>query len=198
MNTLKNLYSRYKVLKEKGGRLYEFASSIVMAYLLVLVLTNFIIYPVHVDGTSMYPTLRNADYGFSNLLTYRSQGIQRFDVVIIYYDPLGEYLIKRAIGLPGETIQYKNDVLYINNEPVDESYLDTLYAQQYKAIGEPYTADFGPILVKEDEIFVMGDNRLPGGSTDSRIFGPMKIANVKSKDVYILWPLNHFKWVMGK
>jgi len=198
MNILKNLYSRYKVLKEKGGRLYEFASSIVLAYVLVLVLTNFIVYPVHVDGTSMYPTLRNADYGFSNLLTYRSQGIQRFDVVIIYYDPLGEYLIKRAIGLPGETIQYKNDVLYINNQPVDESYLDTLYAQQYKAIGEPYTADFGPILIKEDEIFVMGDNRLPGGSTDSRIFGPMKIANVKSKDVYVLWPLNHFKWVMGK
>ena len=198
MNILKNLYARYKVLKEKGGRLYEFASSIVLAYVLVLVLTNFIVYPVHVDGTSMYPTLRNADYGFSNLLTYRSQGIQRFDVVIVYYDPLGEYLIKRAIGLPGETIQYKNDVLYINNQPVDESYLDTLYAQQYKAIGEPYTADFGPILIKEDEIFVMGDNRLPGGSTDSRIFGPMKIANVKSKDVYVLWPLNHFKWVMGK
>jgi len=198
MNILKNLYARYKVLKEKGGRLYEFASSIVLAYVLVLVLTNFIVYPVHVDGTSMYPTLRNADYGFSNLLTYRSQGIQRFDVVIVYYDPLGEYLIKRAIGLPGETIQYKNDVLYINNQPVDESYLDTLYARQFKAIGEPYTADFGPILVKEDEIFVMGDNRLPGGSTDSRIFGPLKIANVKSKDVYILWPLNHFKWVMGK
>lgn len=198
MNILKNLYARYKVLKEKGGRLYEFASSIVLAYVLVLVLTNFIVYPVHVDGTSMYPTLRNADYGFSNLLTYRSQGIQRFDVVIVYYDPLGEYLIKRAIGLPGETIQYKNDVLYINNQPVDESYLDTLYARQFKAIGEPYTADFGPVLVKEDEIFVMGDNRLPGGSTDSRIFGPLKIANVKSKDVYILWPLNHFKWVMGK
>jgi len=195
MNTFRN---RFKAFKEKNGLFYEFASSIVIAYILVIVLTNFVVYPVHVDGTSMYPTLHNADYGFSNLLSYRSEGLQRFDVVIIYYDPLGEYLIKRVIGLPGETVEYKDDVLLINNAPVDESYLNTLYAQQFKTTGAPFTGDFGPILVKADEVFVMGDNRLPGGSTDSRTFGPLKLTNVKSKDVYIFWPLNHFRWIVGK
>jgi signal peptidase I len=195
MSTLKN---RFKAFKEKYGLFYEFASSIVIAYALVIVLTNFVVYPVHVDGTSMYPTLHNADYGFSNLLSYRSEGLQRFDVVIVFYDPLGEYLIKRVVGLPGETIQYKDDVLLINNQPVDESYLNTLYAQQFKATGAPFTGDFGPILIKQDEVFVMGDNRLPGGSTDSRTFGPLKLTNVKSKDVYIFWPLNHFRWIIGK
>lgn len=196
---MKNLAQRFKAFKERYGLVYEFASSILIAYILVTVMTTYVVYPVHVDGTSMYPTLHNADYGFSNLLSYRSEGLSRFDVVIVYYDPLGEYLIKRVIGLPGETVQYKDGVLLINNEPVDESYLNTLYAQQYvNASGEPFTGNFGPILVKSDEVFVMGDNRLPGGSTDSRTFGPLKITNIKSKDVYIFWPLNHFRWLTGK
>jgi len=199
MNTLRNLNTRYKAFKEKYGLVYEFASSILIAYVLVILMTNFLIYPVSVDGTSMYPTLRDRDYGFSNLLSYRSQSIQRFDVVIIYYAPINEYLIKRVIGLPGDIVEYRNDILYINNEPIRESYLlDTLYAKQYEASGEPYTADFGPILVKEGQVFIMGDNRLPGGSTDSRVFGTLAISNIKSKDVYVLWPLNHFRWITGQ
>jgi signal peptidase I len=198
MNTLKNIFARYKAFRAKRGIVYEFATSIIIAYALVVVMTNYVVYPVHVDGTSMYPTLHNSDYGFSNLITYRSEGVQRFDVVIIYYPPIDEYLIKRIIALPGETIQFKDDVLYINGSPVEEPYLDTLYANQFRATGEPYTGDFGPILVKEGEVFAMGDNRLPGGSTDSRFFGPQKLEHIKSKDIYIFWPLNHFNWITGK
>jgi signal peptidase I len=198
MNTFKNVLEKFKALKTRYGMAYDFITSIIISYILVLLLTSFIVYPIHVDGSSMYPTLSDLDYGFSNLLTYRSEGLERFDVVIIYYAPIDEYLIKRVVGLPGDTVEVKNDILYINGTETDQPFLDSSYRDQWVATGEPYTANFGPILVKANEVFVMGDNRRVGGSTDSRVFGCLPIDNIRSKDVYIFWPLSHFRWLTGQ
>ena len=198
MNPLKKIFQKFKSLKDRYGMAYDFISSILISYILVMVLTNYIVYPIHVDGSSMYPTLSDLDYGFSNLLTYRSEGLDRFDVVIIYYEPIEEYLIKRVIGLPGDIVEVRNDVLYINNKAVEQPFLNSSYQKQWVDSGEPYTANFGPILVKANEVFVMGDNRRVGGSTDSRVFGCLPIDNIKSKDVYIFWPLSHFRWLSGQ
>ena len=100
-------------------------------------------------------------------------------------------------GLPGDLIDYKNDQLYINGEVVPEPFLDTEYAASYRATYGKFTEDFGPVLVGANQIFVMGDNRRPGGSTDSRVFGTLPLENVRSKDVYILWPPSHFTWETG-
>jgi len=198
VNPLKKIFQKFKSLKDRYGMAYDFISSILISYILVMVLTNYIVYPIHVDGSSMYPTLSDLDYGFSNLLTYRSEGLDRFDVVIIYYEPIEEYLIKRVIGLPGDIVEVRNDVLYINNKAVEQPFLNSSYQKQWVDSGEPYTANFGPILVKANEVFVMGDNRRVGGSTDSRVFGCLPIDNIKSKDVYIFWPLSHFRWLSGQ
>ncbi len=197
MRTLTNFKNRFKAFKSKHALAYDFITSILISYILVMLMTNYIVYPIHVDGSSMNPTLFNLDYGFSNLLSYRSEGIARFDVVVVYYEPIDEYLIKRVIGLPGDTVEVKDDQLYINGSVVLEPFLETEYKRQWVATGEPYTANFGPILVKSNQVFVLGDNRRTGGSTDSRIFGPLPISNIRSKDVYIFWPLSHFRWIAG-
>jgi len=198
MSTFSQAKNKINTFKSKHALAYDFLTSIIISYILVMLMTNFIVYPIHVDGSSMNPTLFNLDYGFSNLLSYRSEGITRFDVVVIYYEPIDEYLIKRVIGLPGDTVQVKDDHLYINGEVVPEPFLDTDYKRHWVETGEPYTANFGPILVKANEVFILGDNRRTGGSTDSRVFGCLPIANIRSKDVYIFWPLSHFRWVSGE
>lgn len=197
MNNFRKIKLKLRSLREKSPFGYDLITSLFISYLLVLVMTNYIVYPVHVDGSSMYPTLHDLDYGFSNLLSYRSEGVDHGDLVIIYYAPIKEYLIKRVIGLPGDLIECKNDIVFINGKPIDEPYLNTAYRDQWVATGKPFTADFGPIFVKVDEVFVMGDNRRTGGSTDSRVFGPLKTTLIRSKDVYIFWPLSHFKWLSG-
>ncbi len=197
MNTLNNIKLKIKNFRDKYTLAYDLLTSIIISYILVLILTNFIVYPIHVEGSSMYPTLHDLDYGFSNLLSYRSEGIERGDIIIIYYPPIEDYLIKRAIGLPGDVVECKNDVLYINGQAIDEPYLNTKYRDDWVKSGEPFTANFGPIFVKADEVFVMGDNRRTGGSTDSRIFGPLKMDLIRSKDIYIFYPLSHFRWITG-
>ena len=194
MNQFKKLRRKWR---EEHPFLMDIIESFIVASIVVFVTTTWFLYPVHVEGTSMYPTLHDLDVGFSNLFSYRTEGLQRFDVVIVHYKPMNEYLIKRVIGLPGDLVQVKDDVLYINGEAMEEPFLDTEYANAYRATYGKFTDDFGPFLVPANEIFVMGDNRRPGGSTDSRVFGTLPLENVRSKDVYILWPPSHFIWETG-
>ena len=113
-----------------GHELWDFLKMLLISIVVVFLCTRFLIRPVRVDGDSMYPTLHNNAIGFSNILTYRMQGLKRFDIAIIYVPEKKEYLVKRVIGLPGETI----------------------------ANGS-FTQDFGPVTLADDEYFMLGDNR---------------------------------------
>lgn len=140
---------------------------------------------VRVDGDSMYPTLHNNAIGFSNILTYRMQGLKRFDIAIIYVPEKKEYLVKRVIGLPGETIEYRQDQLLVNGEAVAEDFFDQDYKRSQSANGS-FTQDFGPVTLADDEYFMLGDNR--PYSSDSRWYGPFKKEQIKAKDVVVLFP----------
>ena len=141
-----------------------------------------IIMPVKVDGSSMYPTLHDGDLAF----------IKRFDIVTIDCKQLDNVIIKRVIGLPGEKIVYKNDCLYVNGKYIKENYLNKSHIKDVKSrYNISYFTDDFEISVGENEIFVLGDNRV--NSLDSRELGCFKIEDVLSKKGIILFPFNHMK-----
>jgi signal peptidase I len=167
--------------------IFSFLRDVIISLIIGLLLIHFVIRPVQVEGSSMYPTLQNRAIGVSNLLGYRMDGIKRFDIVIIYEEESDKYLVKRAIGLPGETISFKNGKLYINGEKTAEDFLNSSYKDSYNGV---FTDDMDEITLGEEEYFCMGDNR--PHSTDSRYYGPFKRDRIISKGIMILYPLNQF------
>lgn len=173
--------------------------------------------PVRVDGHSMDPTLADSEY----LLVINKLPIDRFDIVVASETENGKTkeIVKRVIGLPGETIEYKNDVLYIKGKETDEPYLKE-YIQKFKEdklqstysgkgfeengelfrqmaqIAEAFTVDkdgsatFTKKLL-DDEYLLLGDDRIV--SKDSRQVGAFKKDQIKGEAVLRLWPLLPFQ-----
>jgi len=160
------------------------------SFIFIYLMQAFLFKPIHVEGDSMYPTLQNNDMGFTNVISRNIGGIDRFDVVIIYLPQTDKYLVKRVIGLPGETIEYSENKLYVNGVYVEEPFLNQEYIDQFmQGIDGYFTSDFGPITVEEGKYFVLGDNRRK--SSDSRYYGQFSASQIIGKGVLILFPLDH-------
>ena len=142
----------------------------IVIVLVVVLIRTFIITPVRVDGDSMKNTLKNGDI----LLLYKLSSIDRFDIIVLDEEKDNEKIIKRVIGLPGETVAIKKGKIYINDKVIDDEY----------AYGQ--TSDYDKVTLKDDEYFILGDNRLI--SKDSRYFGPIKDNEIKGKIVFRLFP----------
>ena len=149
--------------------LFGWIKSIVGAFVFVIAMRTFIFSPILVEGASMMPTYEDGDRVIVNKIGKKISCIDRFDI-IVFEAPIGENYIKRVIGLPGDHVAYKNDTLYINNEALEEPYLD-LYKEQLIDTGT-LTQDFtledltDDATVPEGYLFVLGDNRRK--SLDSR------------------------------
>ena len=142
----------------------------IVIVVVVVLIRTFIITPVRVDGDSMKNTLKNGDI----LLLYKLSSIDRFDIIVIDEEKDNEKIIKRVIGLPGETVAIKKGKIYINDKVIDDEY----------AYGQ--TSDYNKVTLRDDEYFILGDNRLI--SKDSRYFGPIKDNEIKGKIVFRLFP----------
>lgn len=153
-----------------------------------------ILLPVQVDGKSMYPTLDNNDTAVISALNTDKEGIERFDIVVLKTDKLDKKIVKRVIGLPGETIIYTNDRLYIDGVYFEEKFLDKEYIKEMKEVynTDNFTEDF-EVIVGEDEVFVLGDNRLK--SADSRIYGAFKYNEIIGKRGLVIFPFKNIKWM---
>lgn len=161
---------------------------------IVFVLFTFIVIPVRIQGKSMENTLFNNDIVLINGLGGKIGDIHRFDVVVLDCEELNERIIKRVIGLPGDHIVYKNDELYINGEHIKQSFLDQdfiNYSKQQYSVSF-FTNDF-EARVGENEIFVLGDNRLR--STDSRDLGNFSFDEIVGKEGLVIFPLDDIKWL---
>ncbi|MFZ9139225.1 MAG: signal peptidase I [Bacilli bacterium] len=147
---------------------------------IVLILTgglvifhNFYFTPIKIVGSSMEPTLVNQEFGVMDQNPQTLKNLERFDIVIVKQNPtVDRYLIKRLIGLPGETIALQEDgTLLVNGLIVDQPFLPEVGYQE-RTCSNANAIGCIPLTLDDESYFVMGDNR--GFSTDSRVFGPIQ------------------------
>lgn len=160
----------------------------ILVLLIVISFINFFLFtPVAVRGESMKPSLQDGD----RLIVSKVSEINRFDEIVFDAPDQNKRYIKRVIGLPGDTVDMENDILYINGKSFKEPYLDK---NKSPLPGFTLTGDFslkeltGETKVPKDKLFVLGDNRL--NSKDSRFFGFIPMKSVLGKAVYRIWPIN--------
>ena len=158
---------------------------IVIVLVLAFVVIHFIGQRTQVSGPSMIPALEDKDNLIVDKLSYRFRDPSRFDIVVFpYYYEEETYYIKRIIGLPGETVQLDNGSIYINGEVLQETY------------GKEATQDSGiaenPIVLGDDEYFVMGDNRNESKDSRDPSVGNIKRADIIGRAWVRIWPFSKF------
>lgn len=192
----------------------DFVKVFVISAIVILLFVNFVAHPVRVDGKSMYPTLKDGEFGFTNVGGVLLNGVERGDIVVVTMEENGQktHWVKRVIGLPGETVSCVNDVIYINGKVLDETkYIDPDYRQSFvdeyhffnkvenSDLGDnkrnynpdfkyKSAIDFKETKLGDDEYFVMGDNR--PFSKDSRYVGPVKKSQIFAKKMLVLLPIS--------
>ena len=152
--------------ESKGRSLWELARFAIIAVAIVIPIRIFIAQPFIVSGSSMFPTFKDGQYLVVDEISYRFENPQRGDVIVFRYpnDP-SKFFIKRIIGLPNETVQITgSDVTIINQEHPEGFKLDQPYVENKSNNEMEY-------ILKDNEYFVMGDNR--SASSDSRYWGPV-------------------------
>jgi signal peptidase I len=186
-------------VKGRGYRMVVEWVIILMAVLLCTVLLRtYVVQSFYIPSGSMLPTLQVGDRIIVDKLSYHLHDIHRGDIVVFARPPLEDQayadLVKRVIGLPGETISSRDGQVYINGkllaEPwlpkVDQGVTGTLPGDPNEQFNLP-----GPVKIPAGEYFVMGDNRTD--SEDSRFFGPIPGSLIVGRAVAVVWPLDHIK-----
>ena len=171
---------------KKKSELWEWTKSILMAFAIVFLIHMFVFNLSTVKGQSMEPTLEDGEWLFVNKIGYWIGNPDRGDIVILK-DPEGDlgfrqFLVKRIVGLPGDTVEVSNKKLYINGKELIEPYTNV----------DIQDGNYGPEKVPPGYYFVMGDNRHLWASTDSRTFHAVSGDLIKGKAQFVLWPFNKF------
>ena len=159
----------------------DFAKNLLIALVLVF-LVNLVIDRVRVENISMFPTLKEGDMLVVNKLAYKLGKVERGDILTFHY-PLDPKLsfIKRAIGLPGDTVEIVNKKVWVNGNALNEPYIVT---------PSDYT---GKWVVPADSVFVLGDNRVD--SADSHVWGFVPSNDLVGKVLAVYWPPNRMRIV---
>ena len=178
-----------------------FIKVFVVSAIVILLFVNFVAHPVRVDGRSMYPTLKDGEFGFTNVGGVLLNGVERGDIVVVTMEEEGQktHWVKRVIGLPGDTVSCVNDVVYINGKVLDETkyiapdYRQSLvdkfgYFNKVRNADNTNVEDFEEVKLGDDEYYVMGDNR--PYSKDSRYVGPVKKSQIFAKKMLVLLPIS--------
>ena len=179
-NVILDAYHQQEKMDKIASTVKSIIIEVGVSVLIVFLFVTCLFRPVMVSGTSMYPTLRDREFGFSNIISKNLFGIDRDDIVIIKTD--GKYIIKRVIGLPGEHVEIKDNKVYINGTELEESYLDS------SVVTTACDGAFTDLIVPDGYIFAMGDNRPQ--STDCRSFGCIPISKIEGKVAFRFWPLS--------
>lgn len=183
-----------------GGFFIEIIKIFILAIVVILPIRMFLFQPFFVQGASMEPNFEDGQYLIVNELGYKEtdlkvakvdsfKNLERSEVIVFKY-PLNpkQFFIKRVIGLPGERVKIeKGNVFIYNQENTEGIKLEETYLPSGLA-----TKGDSDYLLKEDEYFVMGDNR--NHSSDSRTWGPIKTSNVIGKVLLRAWPISDAKF----
>jgi len=170
--------------------LVEWVAVIVGALVVALVVKTFLFQAFYIPSGSMEPTLEKGDRVLVNKLSYDLHDVNRGDVVVFELEPdaVGpdgiKDLIKRVVGLPGDVIETRDGVVYVNDEPLDEPYLP-----DGTLTGDPSNGQNPSIerqTVPDGHVYVLGDNR--SNSADSRYRGPIPIDSIVGRAFILVWP----------
>ncbi|MFA5126706.1 MAG: signal peptidase I [Patescibacteria group bacterium] len=168
------------VAKKAGSLVFEIVKVVFISLAIILPIRYFLVQPFYVQGASMEQNFYDKEYLIINEISYRFETPKRGEVVILK-DPEDRkvYFIKRVIGLPGDKLEIKQGRVYVNDELLEETYIQN-FSNDY----------YGPVNLKYDEYFVMGDNR--NNSYDSRRLGPIKRGDIIGKVWLRVWPFDRF------
>ena len=173
--------AKNKIAKE----ILEWALTIIIPVVAALLIHQYLFTFARVDGTSMLDTLHENNIMGVSRLHYRLNEPQRGEIITCNYPEDGNKLfVKRIIGLPGETIEIREGTVYIDGEPIAETYLTRVDDQS-----------MDPIPLAKDEIFVMGDNRPV--SRDSRAVGPLTLDEIYGRVLFVAFPFNEIRSTMA-
>lgn len=176
-------------MKKAKNRDLKRAVLMVVLYIIVIIaaamlFNKFLYAPMRVVGSSMNPTLSDKDILLVSKLAYERGDPKRYDLVAFSYKyDIHTWYVKRVIGLPGETIEIKNNVIYIDSEELKEYY--GIYDNEKKTL-----EDYGPYTLRSDEYFVMGDNREHSSDSRSGDVGPVTRDLFIGRAAFRLWPIN--------
>jgi signal peptidase I len=179
-------------MTKKKNETFEWVKSIMGALVIAFIIRFFFFTPIVVDGESMNPTLQDKD----RMVVTKIGEPKRFDIVV-FHAPDGRDYIKRVIGLPGDSIEYKNDVLFVNGKAYNEPYLEK-YKKRLNDGTLTYSFTLketavGSETVPKDSLFVMGDNRQ--NSKDSRDIGAIPMEKVIGTTNVVYFPIKEIKIV---
>lgn len=168
----------YQIRAEIRSSIVETLDACIFAAVLSLVIITFVVQAFYIPSGSMEPTLMVNDRILVAKFLYRLEPVSRGDVVVFRYplNPQRDF-VKRIMGLPGERVQLREGVVYVNGHQVSE--------KGYTL--RPDLGNYGPVVVPAKEYFVLGDNR--NNSEDSRFFGFVPGGNIIGKALFIYWPL---------
>ena len=171
--------------RRRKRSIVEWILVLLVAVLVAIGMRAFVVQTFWIPSGSMEPTLNVNDRVLVDKLSYHLHAVHRGDIVV-FTKPPGEVLgpgindlVKRVIGLPGETISAHGGQVYINGKLLAEPWLP-------KGV---VTGNFSPVHIPQGYYFVMGDNR--PFSSDSRVFGPISGSLIVGRVVMRIWPLSH-------
>ncbi|WP_084405585.1 signal peptidase I [Alteribacter aurantiacus] len=181
--------------KKKNWKLelWSWTKTFMIVFIIAIMIRGFMFTNYIVYGQSMMPTINDGERIIVNKIGYEISQPNRFDLIIFHATEDTDY-IKRVIGLPGDTIRYENDILYINDKPHDEDFLNQF---REELNGDILTSDFtleditGELNVPEGHIFVLGDNRQ--NSIDSRQIGFVPMEQIVGRANMAYWPIQAFR-----
>lgn len=173
----------------KKKAIVETVVLLAVSALLLFGVPRFVMERVIVDGPSMESTFQNGDNILVEKMSRYFGNLDRFDIVVFYPDEEakesnGRYYIKRIIGLPGETVRIDGEVIFINGEPLEESFGST-------SMGAPGIAK-NEITLGEDEYFVLGDNRAISKDSRSEAVGIVPRSRIGGKMILRVFPFDKF------
>lgn len=188
---MKNKKDKYDILYS----ILDFLRMILVAFIILMLVFTLVLRKNTVVGSSMYPTLEDGEHVIVNVAASYLTDIERFDVVVVHSPDNKDLWVKRVIGLPGETISYQDGILYVDNKEIEEPFLDKNYAEQVVKQQQlkTFTQDMAPVTLKDNEYFLMGDNR--NNSMDSRSVGPFTRDKIIAKGMLIYSPIDKVRYV---
>jgi signal peptidase I len=178
--------------KKQKNEVLEWVKAIAIALVLVFLIRWLLFKPFIVDGPSMQPNFHTGERVIVNEILYDIRSPQRGEVIVFHVPSEGRDFIKRVIGVAGDTVKVEGDVVTVNGEPVNETYLNEAINQAHNNNSLYNDKDFPNEqfpdgTVPEGHVFVMGDNR--SDSTDSRMIGYVPLGDIVGRADLIFWPV---------